>query len=239
MSSCTIPIETCLLPMIFLQVFAQGRHGYPQPEDDYYKVVYQDFCLRCGIHGQQAAPFRFKRTDRAPHSSFVQLNWVFDAFFVHQEVARELASAGISGVSFGPALDHRTGVELDNRLQLLISTVISCAETSRLHAVTCRPENEEHQVKFLGGRSRSNTLTPYCGGVKFHPPTSLAIKSDALDNAPDLFQTAEWFGSGGAADRLTLCSERFAELVTSRGWRGFEFRSVQGHGWSERATWSI
>jgi len=69
--------------------------------------------------------------------------------------------------------------------------------------------------------------------------SSLAIKSDALDNAPDVFQTAEWFGSGGAADRLTLCSERFAELVSSSGWRGLEFRSVQANGWSERASQSI
>ena len=239
MSSCTIPIETGLQPMIFLQVFAKGHHGYPQPEDEYYKVVYPNFCLRCGMHGQQAAPFRLKRTDGAPHSSFVQINWVFDAFFVHQEVARELASAGISGVSFGPVLNHRTGGELDNRVQLMISRTINCAETSRLPAATCEPDNEEHKVKFLGGRSRYNTLTPYCGGVKYHQPTSLAIKSDALDNAPDVFQTAEWFGSGGAADRLTLCSERFAELVSSSGWRGLEFRSVQANGWSERASQSI
>jgi hypothetical protein len=220
--------------MTLLQVLARGHHGYPQPEDSYLKFVYRDFCARCGIHGPQIAPFRLKRTRRAPHSSFVQLNWVFDVLFVHPEVALELAGAGISGISFGPALAHGTGDELKDRLQLLTSTVISCLETSRLPTVTCRPGNEESRLKFMGGRKRYNTSTPYCGRVKYHPPTSLALKSDALANPPDLFQTKEWFGTGGMAYRLTLCSTRFAEFVRLRGWRGLEFRTVQRHGWSER-----
>jgi hypothetical protein len=218
--------------MIILQVLAQGHHGYPQPENDYYKSIYLAFCARCGIHGRQSAPFRLRRSQRASHSSFVQLNWVFDAWFVHPEVATELTSSGISGISFGPSLDHGTGDELSDRRQLLTSTVISCAETSRLPAVTCRPDNEESEWKIVAGRTRYNALTPYCGNVKHHVPSSLAIKSGVLGDVPDLFQTAEWFGSGGAAHRLTLCTERFAELVTSRRWRGLEFRSVQDGGWS-------
>lgn len=219
--------------MALVQVLAQGHHGYPQPEDDYYNSIYSSFCLRCGVHGPQIAPFRLKRAPPATHSSFLQLNWVFDAFFVHPEVAMELAGSGIYGVSFGPVLDHRTGDELRDRRQLLTSAVISCVETSRLPAVTCRPDNEESQWKIMAGRTRYNASTPYCGSVKHHPPITVAVKSDALGNAPDLFQTAEWFGSGGAAHRLTLCTERFAELVTSRRWRGLEFRSVQEGGRSE------
>lgn len=223
--------------MTAFQMLAQGQHGYPQPEDDYCSMIYQDYSLQCGIHGRQVAPFRSKRTQRASHSSFLQLNWVLDVFFVHPDVAADLTAAGISGISFGPTLDHLTGCESNDRVQLLTSVIISCAETSRLPSVTCRPENEESGFdKFSAGRKRYSPATSYCGSVKHHHPTSLAINSTALDDAPDLFQTAEWFGSGGSADRLTLCSERFVELVRQRNWRGLQFRQVQESGWSERAT---
>jgi hypothetical protein len=212
--------------MMILQMLAQGHHGYPQPEDDYYKSVYPAFCERCGIHGRQSAPFRLRRSRRALHSDFVQLNWVFDAWFVHPEVATELGGSGISGISIGPVIDHRSGKELVDRRQLLIGAVVSCVDTSRLPVVTCRPDNEESAWKIVAGQTRYDPSTPYCGAVKHHVRSSVAIRSDVPGDVPDLFQTAEWFGSGGAAHRLTLCTERFAALVKSRGWRGLEFRTV-------------
>lgn len=217
--------------MTLFQVVAQGRHGYPQPEDGFDKATYTDCRLRCGIHGSQIVPFRLKRSLRVEHSGFLQLNWVFDAFFIQQDVASDLAAAGFSGISFGPVLDHRSGVELGNRVQLVISTIIACAETSQLPAVTCRPGNEEARFALLAGRKRYTPETPYCGTVNHHQPKSPAVDRGALEKtpaAPDLFQTAEWFGSGGEAHRLTLCRERFAELVRQRGWRGIEFRTVKG-----------
>jgi hypothetical protein len=75
---------------------------------------------------------------------------------------------------------------------------------------------------------------PYCGRVKFHVPTSLALIADKLKDAPDLFQTAEWFGSGAAAFRFTLASERFVNLVRQRRWKGLVFDKVKQDGWSER-----
>jgi hypothetical protein len=155
--------------MIFLQIVAQGHHGYPQPENDYYKSVYVIFCERCGIHGSQRAPFQVKRVQLAPHSDLSQLNWIFDVFFVRPDVAVELANNGIDGITFGLVLDHRTGAELQDRRQMRINTVISCVDTSRLSIVTCRPDNEESQWKIAAGRTRYNASTPYCGGVKHHP----------------------------------------------------------------------
>jgi hypothetical protein len=51
---------------------------------------------------------------------------------------------------------------------------------------------------------------------------------------PDVFQSAEWFGSGACAFRLTLASRRFADLVRERGWKGLEFREVRQGGFSLR-----
>lgn len=69
--------------------------------------------------------------------------------------------------------------------------------------------------------------------MKFHPPLSVSVRAETLHETPDVFQTEEWFGSGGEAHRLTICTERLAELVTSRGWPGIEFRKLHEDGYSQ------
>jgi hypothetical protein len=247
----------------WLSMGARGHSGYPQPEKNfqYLRMVYAGTCMRCGIFDRQIAPFRFKKSGRASPSGFTQLNWVFDAFFVPPALAEEILKAGISGVSFRPAVFHRANVDCPDRVQMVVSTIIPCAETSRLPTVTCRPENEEvvslratfakwDQLHKLDGPSVLSlelqekirkereriAAIPYCGRVKFHPPTGLALNPDNLKGAPDLFQTAEWFGSGGSAFRLTLASERFVNLVRHRRWKGLVFHSTSQGGWSERTS---
>jgi hypothetical protein len=232
----------------WLQMSARGARGYPQPEREfeYRRVVYQEPCFRCGIFERQIAPFRFKKSVTAP-SGYAQLNWVNDAFFIPPAMLEEIIKAGITGVSGGPAVYHHTNQECTDRVQLLIPTVIACVETSRLPGITCRPDNEEVVALREKGHAPSPELQghlrkqreriaaiPYCGRLKHHPPTSLALIADRLSGAPDVFQTAEWFGSGGAAFRLTLGSERFAHLVRERGWQGLEFHSAWQGGWSQR-----
>jgi hypothetical protein len=248
----------------FFEMSATMCRGWPQPGGArnfmmrYKTVVYSAVCPHCGIYDRQSAPFRFAKSDQKELFGFLQLNCVSDAFFAPPEIAQEILSNGITGISVGPALDHRTGVELSDRLQLVFPEIIACAETSRLPTVTCRPKNEEAMAiratlesyrlpnqprkavlppdlveKIRKDRAKLAAL-PYCGRVKYHAATSLALTSDSLKDAPDLFQTAEWFGSGGAAFRLTIASERFANLVRKRGWKGLVFHDVRQNGWSER-----
>jgi hypothetical protein len=239
----------------WFQMSARSVRGYPQPEREfqYMKIVYGEPCFRCRIFERQIAPFRFKKSVSMP-SGFTQLNWVHDVFFVPPAILEEIIKAGITGVSPGPAVYHRSGLECIDRMQLLIPAVIACAEISQLPTVTCRPENEEvvaMRAKYGTSEERMSSLSPelqekilkqreriaaipYCGKVKYHPPTSLALIADRLIGAPDLFQTAEWFGSGGLAFRLTLASQRFANLVRERRWKGLDFHSARQNGWSER-----
>jgi hypothetical protein len=243
----------------WFQMSGRSVRGYPQPEREfeYLKIVYGEPCFRCGIFERQIAPFRFKQSVGVP-SGFAQLNWVHDAFFVPPAILEEIARAGITGLLPGPAVYHHTGEECTDRVQLLIPTVITCVETSRLPTVTCRPDNEEvvalratfakqaplsqrHvlspelQEHFRKQKEKIAAI-PYCGRAKYHPPTSLALIPDRLTDAPDLFRTAEWFGSGGLAFRLTLASERFANLVRERRWKGLVFHSASQTGWSERTS---
>ena len=243
----------------WFQMSASSVRGYPQPEHQfgYRKIVYREVCFRCGMFERQIAPFRFKKSIDMP-SGFTQLGWVHDAFFVRPEILEEITKAGITGVSAGPAVYHSTGEECADRVQLLIPTVIACAETSRLPTVTCRPDNEEVvalREKFAKRKPLSErralppeleehlrkwkekfAAIPYCGRVKYHPPTSLALIPGRLTDAPDLFQTAEWFGSGGSAFRLTLVSDRLANFVREHRWKGLEFYRADQDGWSERTS---
>lgn len=243
----------------WFQMWTRGSRGYPQPEHEfqYRRIVYAAPCFRCGIFERQIAPFRFKKSVTAP-TGFTALGWVPDALFAPPDIVEELIKAGIKGISPSPAVYHRTGLECSDRVQLLIPTIIDCAEISRLPTVTCRPDNEEIVAirgtftKYEASSGKTSALSPglqekirkqrekiaaipYCGKVKYHPPTSLALIQDRLKEAPDLFQTAEWFGSGGQAFRLTLASERFANFVRERGLRGLGFHSVNLSGWSERS----
>jgi len=244
-----------------LQMECTITSGYPQPESvpAYRKAVYTEFCPRCGIYSQQKAPFRFKKSTKGPLKGFMNLNWVVDAFFVAREVAGEITRAGFTGVSFGPAVAGRDGEELGDRVQMLIPTTVACAEISKLPPVTCCSNNEEAvDIRAMLEKRRKErppvlptprslalredlqklrekmAAIPFCGTVKHHAPTSLAIIPGSTHNAPDVFQTAEWFGSGACAFRLTLVSHRFADLVRERGWKGVEFREVRQDGFSER-----
>jgi hypothetical protein len=123
----------------------------------------------------------------------------------------------------------------------MISTIIPCAETSELPTVTCRPSNEEDlNLRAKGYENvvlraeESLAGIPYCGRVKYHVPSSLAVNRGEISKAPDLLQTAEWFGSGALAYRLTLASDRFVALVRERGWKGLDFRGTQQGGQSVR-----
>lgn len=219
-------------------MLASGHHGYPEPEESFgYRRVYEDACPRCGIHGRQVHPFRIKQSGLAPRSAFLQLRWVFDAFFVHRNVADTILRSGLTGLEFGPVLNHRTGAEIDERVQLLIPAVVNCAETSQLFAITCRPDNEELvklRTTFPQWRFEWNfPAETYCGRKKTLSPTTLGINR-LTEDLSDLIQTEEWFGSGGLAFRATLASERFVALVRQQGWRGIVFHDAKEGSFSEQ-----
>lgn len=214
----------------WFQVVPKGHHGFPQPECTWADQTYKSRCASCGIFESQVSPFRFRTSRRASHSHFRQLNWVFDAWFISPEIEESMREHAISGVDFGPALDHKTGQPLTNLRQLIVTGVIDHVETSKLPPVTCKPFNEE------AGTYRTPPAGPFCGKVKHHPPTSLVIPQQAMSGATDLSLTTAWFGSGYGAFRLTIASRRFSDLVASQRWRGLGFEPVLHTGQSSRAV---
>ena len=210
-------------------IYCTGHFGYPQPEDTWQQSTYDPagYCLRCGIGGVQKHPFRF-RSAKASHSQFVQLNWVFDEFFVRPVVREVFDAAGITGITFGPAVRHATGEPLAELEQLVIKTSVPGLVTAGLRTVTCRPDNEEPSSLVLPPSSMRYTPdTPYCGRVKYHWPTPLRFRRNALEGALDIVKSGEWLGSGGQASRAVLVSPRIVEILAAERWRGVKWSEVE------------
>jgi len=214
-------------------VIPRGHHGYPQPEDGYRSLVWRPICPNCGWHGEQVSPFEVRRGFGAAHSAFIQLNWVFDAWFVKAEVADALMTSGLTGFRPETVLDSKSRMPVESHRQLHIDVAMPCMDVSRLQAVTCRPNNEESTLPMPAG-SRKPDQGDWCGRVKHHPPTTVGLYRD-LRNEPDLLFADEWVGSGFNAFRVILASRRFVDFVRKQGWRGLAFRPAISGMPSERA----
>ena len=219
--------------MTWLETYAKGHHGYPQPEDGYETALYDSYCLRCGIHGAQASLIRLKNPAAGGHSHFIQPNWLFDVFLVRPEVETAFVREGVTGVSFRDVLVHKSGQPSPDLRQMVIAATVPCIETSRLQRVTCTIDNEEEGWECLGNK-RYPPGAPFCNCIKHHPPTKVAFQQAFSEPPTDALHSAEWFGSGGSAHHLTLVSERFKAIVERYNFRGLGFSPVMTTGYSER-----
>lgn len=212
----------------WLSIGVTRHRGYPQPEGEYQHQVYDPdgYCDRCGIHPTQKAPFRFKSEPKG-RDSFLQLNWVFDCFFVMPEVTGIFADAGVTGVGYGPCIHHSSGRRLESLTQLLVPHVLPAGlMTTELNRVTCKPNNEEGPVKSYGGRLRYPPDYPYCGRVKYHWPLQTTYAAEIFRDAPDVVKSHEWFGSGGSASREVVISQKVCRLIIDHRLRGLSFAPV-------------
>jgi hypothetical protein len=214
----------------WLSIRATRHRGYPQPEDDYRYQVYDPngYCDRCGIRTTQSTPFRFKSEPKG-RDGFLQLNWVFDEFFVRPEVRELFDDAGVTGAGYGPCMDHSSGRPLESLSQLLILNVLPPGLVStEPNAVTCQPNNEEGPAKSYGGRLRYPHDYPYCGRVKYHWPLlgQTTYIAEVFRGAPDIVKSHEWFGSGGSASREVLVSQKVSRLIIDNKLRGLSLAPV-------------
>ena len=217
----------------WLDVMALGHHGYPQPEKDlgYIEQTYDTatHCSECGIGGVQNNSFRLRAEPKARQSQFIQLNWVFDELFVRAAARKGLQSAGITGVSFMPAVLHKSGQASAEVMQMQVSHVLQPGlHTDELFQVTCKADNEEDATTTM--QRHPNLPEPtYCGRVKYHRQNRGPLRIDcaAFKGAPDVVKSREWFGSGGNAFRLIMVSRKFRRLVRDANWRGLSFEPIE------------
>src|SRR6516162_7985167 len=98
----------------YLDMGPDWHHGYPQPDGafGYLKETYDvaEYCSACGIGAKQSAPFRMKGEPKWGKRHILQLNWVFDEYFVQPDVWKTVFEP--FGVGSCPVKHHRTSKQL-------------------------------------------------------------------------------------------------------------------------------
>lgn len=189
----------------WVELEPEWHHGYPQPREDefgYLKATYDlsDYCPECGTGKAQKAPFQMKGEPKWGRRGILQLNWVFDEYFVTPEVwasAFEPQGVGCRAVL------NRKHVELKTVVQLVVEEWVGIDVTD-LPSQTC-------------GRCRRVKYLPHTRG--FFPP---------LVNEPTaaMVKTSEIFGDGASAHHAVLISQDIARALTTERIKGASLKPV-------------
>jgi hypothetical protein len=195
----------------WLELVPDWHHGYPQPDEDvfgYRQATYDlaDWCDRCGVGMKQAAPFQMKGEPKWRKRSILQLNWVFDAYFVTPDAWALVFKP--HGIECRPVLNTK-GVELKSVVQLVaqgeVGVVADGLATEEAACLTCG------RTKYLPlARGRFPALTD--------EPSTAMVK------------TKEYFGSGASAHNRVLVSQAVAHSLTASKLRGASLRPIAERG---------
>jgi hypothetical protein len=185
------------------------QQGYPQPEETWVTNPpnYEDHCPECGTF-RQTASFRLKKDPNLGKKDFVSLYWTY-ALFSTPQVFNELESHGIRGYGMWDAIILGSDTPSKKVSQLYIPTIANpgLVRVGDLKRETCSS----------------------CNVTKYYPHTRgvMYLNRDVLIPDVDIMQTYEWFGSGHAAYREVLVSNRLARLLLDRGWKGVALKAVE------------
>ncbi len=186
----------------WLVMLTDWHHGYPQPHADsfgYRDVTYDltEYCPRCGIGFRQKAPFQMTGEPRWGRRAILQLNWVFEEYFVTPALWAEVFRP--RGVACRPVTNRR-GTELATVVQLVVEEEVSLAAAA-LPAETCGS----------------------CGRLRYLPVQRGPLPPLAAEPACQLVRTREHFGSGASASRAVITSQELARAVRQADVRGASF----------------
>ena len=114
----------------YLQLWLRKYSGYPQPETIDVKKLYinytydiTNFCTNCGSGLIQNDSFYIKKSFNIEKIRFGGLYWVYDTFFITNELCDLLVKEGFTGIEFLPVKNIKTKQPIDNIVQLKINTV--------------------------------------------------------------------------------------------------------------------
>jgi hypothetical protein len=193
----------------YLQLCPSWHHGYPQPDDDfgYHEATYdlKRYCAKCDVGPTQVAPFRMKGEPRWGRRGILQLNWVFDEFFVVPAIWESIFRP--LGIGCRPVLNHRTGNELKTVVQLKI-------------------DHYARSTLSLTAQYASE-ICESCGQKKWHPISRGFFPAFASDPSYPICRTQEYFGSGASAWNGIVVSNAIYRTLQDHKIRGVTFAPMQ------------
>jgi len=181
-------------------------HGYPQPKElefGYLQATYDltDYCERCGIGLKQKAPFQMKREPKWGSKGILQLNWVFDEYFVTPKVWKEVFEP--HGIECRSVLSV-SGTKLETVLQLVIGDEVDIVEAGLATEGSCSK----------------------CGRTKFVPVTRGPFPALTRDPSAAVEKTKQYFGTGASAFKGIVVTKALADTLLAKKLRGVSFRPV-------------
>lgn len=170
-------------PAEVLELMTDWHHGYPQPEREmaYRSLTYDDsdYCQECGGGLRQVAPSRMSGEPRWGRRAILQLNWVFDEFFVRPEFHAEVFAP--HGIAARPVLDKRGERALETVVQLDVPDEVP-VDTTDLVGESC----------------------PTCGRLRYLPHVRGPLPAPLKPLPAAMVRTVEVLGSGAVSDRRML-----------------------------------
>lgn len=170
----------------WLVLLTDWHYGYPQPDEGSFgfrDATYDlsEYCLKCGTGLRQKAHFQMKGEPKWGRNNILQMNWVFDEFFVMPNIWETVFKP--YGIGCRPVTDTK-GAELKTVVQLVVNDLVSVAEVG-LQKACC----------------------DCCNRVKYFSITRGPFPRIVGDTSVHMVKTKEYFGSGASAHKGVLMSQ--------------------------------
>ena len=193
----------------WLRLKSTFEQGYPQPKPHWpiKQLSYELICPKCSIY-KQTHPMRLAKEPNLGRKSFMSLIWTGEIFCT-PEVILGLEKIQAKGYEVRDAVIHKTGKPSERVHQLYIPGIASPG--------IIIDDNLERKI------------CPVCGTTKYYPHLKgiMYLKREALLPDNDFMLTNEWFGHGLLAWREILVSNRVANFILDKGWKGVRFKVVE------------
>ncbi len=114
----------------YLMIWLRKYSSYPQPDSIGVKKSYRNytydatnFCGNCGSGLVQNNPFYLKKSFNIDKMRFGGVHWVYDTFFITNELHDLFVKEGFTGIEFLPVRSIKTKGTMDHILQLKINAL--------------------------------------------------------------------------------------------------------------------
>jgi hypothetical protein len=204
----TVFSEEEILSAEWARLIPVFEQGYPQPEETWVTnpINYEEHCPQCGTF-RQTGSFRLEKEPNLGKKDFISLYWTY-ALFCTPRVWDELETQRIRGYEVWDVI-IKTDTPSEKVSQLFIPHIASPG--------------------LVGVEGLKRETCSLCHVTKYYPHKRgvMYLKRDALVPDVDIMQTYEWFGSGHAAYREILVSNKLARLTIDRDWKGVALKVVE------------
>ncbi|MBR5932585.1 MAG: hypothetical protein IK002_01220 [Treponema sp.] len=178
---------------------------YPEPQIDfgYEKTTYDSTqaCSFCGQGMKRQDLFSIKKEPAWGNKDIIQLNWVFDEFFVTEKL-KELLMREFK-VNFLPVKIFGKDAYCKNMFNLEIKSIVTIEDVSYLNFEKC----------------------PVCGKIKYAMcHNNYFPKISKMDSF--IAWTAEYFGSGHSAFRQVIINRNLYDFFIQNNIKGVNFIPV-------------